>query len=105
MFSAVGLQSISNTRSPRSRRTGKSGSSRKSSILWSRFSSIQALHPDDPIERLFDLDSEAVCGAVKLDRQSLKKPPKSVDEYLADLERQGLRRTVVMLRPFYLEKL
>jgi hypothetical protein len=66
---------------------------------------IEALHPDDLVDRLLELDSEAVCGAVKLDRQSLKKPPKSVDEYLADLERQGLLRTVAMLRRFYLEKI
>ncbi len=103
MFSAVGLQSISNTRSPRSRRTGNSGSSQQRNVLWSRFSSIHVLHPDNLVDRL--LDSEAVCAAVKLDRQSLKKPPKSVDEYLSDLERQGLLRTVVMLRRSYLEKL
>jgi len=55
---------------------------------------IEAMHPDEFIDRLLDLDSEAVRAAVKLDRESLKKPPKSVDEYLADLERQGLRQTV-----------
>ncbi len=66
---------------------------------------IEALHPDNLADRLLDLDSGAVRAAVKLDRQSLKKPPKSVDEYLAELERQGLGRTVVMLRRFYLEKL
>jgi predicted nucleic acid-binding protein len=66
---------------------------------------IEALHPDELIDRLLDLDSEAVCAAVKLDRQSLKKPPKSVDEYLADLERQGLFQTVAMLRQFYSEKI
>ncbi len=105
MFSAVGLQSISNTRSPRSRRTGKSGPSRQSSMLWSRFSSIQVLHPDDLVDRLLDLDSGAVRAAVKLVRQSLKKPPKSLDGYLADSKRQGLLRTVAMLKRFYLEKL
>jgi predicted nucleic acid-binding protein len=66
---------------------------------------IEALHPDDLVDRLLDLDSEAVCAAVKLDRLSLKKPPKSVDEYLEDLQRQGLLRTVGMLRRFYLEKI
>jgi hypothetical protein len=66
---------------------------------------IEALHPDEFIDRLLDLDGEAVCATMKLDRQSLKKPPKSVDEYLEDLERQGLLRTVAMLRRFYLEKI
>jgi predicted nucleic acid-binding protein len=66
---------------------------------------IEALHPDELIDRLLDLDSEVVCAAIKLDRQSLKKPPKSVDEYLGDLERQGLLRTVAMLRRLYLEKI
>ncbi len=63
---------------------------------------IEALNPDELIDRLLDLDSEAVCAAVKLDRQSLKKPPKSVDEYLADLERQGLLQTDPILRRFFL---
>jgi predicted nucleic acid-binding protein len=61
---------------------------------------IEALHPDDLIDRLFEFDSAAVCAAVRLDRSSLKKPPKSVDEYLADLERQGLVQTVAVLREF-----
>lgn len=66
---------------------------------------IEVLHPDELIDRLLDLDSEAVCAAVKLDRESLRKPPKSVDEYLADLERQGLLKTTAILRRFRLEKI
>lgn len=61
---------------------------------------IEALHPDDLLERLIDLDVEAVRAAARLDRLSLKNPPKSVDEYLADLERAGIPRTVAALRPF-----
>ena len=38
--------------------------------------------------------------AARQDRVSLKNPPKSVDEYLADLERAGIPRTVAALRPF-----
>jgi PIN domain len=66
---------------------------------------IEALHPDRFIDRLLDLDSEAVRAAVKLDRQSLTKPAKTVDEYLTDLQRQGLPQTVEVLRRFYLDKI
>ena len=61
---------------------------------------LEALHPDDLLERLIDLDVEAVCAAARQDRVSLKNPPKSVEEYLADLERAGIPRTVAALRPF-----
>jgi hypothetical protein len=61
---------------------------------------IEAIHPDELIDRLLDLDSEAVYSAVKRDRESLKKPPKSVDEYLSDLARLGLPQTVAVLRAF-----
>jgi predicted nucleic acid-binding protein len=61
---------------------------------------LEALHPDDLLERLIDLDVEAVCAAARQDRVSLKNPPKSVDEYLTDLERAGIPRTVAALRPF-----
>ena len=61
---------------------------------------IEALHPDDLLERLIDLDLEAVCAAAKRDRESLRNPPKSVDEYLVDLERAGIPRTVAALRPY-----
>jgi len=60
---------------------------------------IEVLHPDELISRLFDLDFEVVCAAAKLDRGNLRKPPKSADEYLAVLERQGLPKTVASLRP------
>jgi hypothetical protein len=61
---------------------------------------LEALHPDDLLERLIDLDAEAICAAARQDRGSLKNPPKSVEEYLADLERAGIPRTVAALRPF-----
>jgi predicted nucleic acid-binding protein len=59
---------------------------------------IEVLHPDELIDRLLDIDAEAVCRAVRNDRESLKKPPKSVVEYLADLERQGLPRAAASFR-------
>ncbi|MGA2232444.1 MAG: hypothetical protein ABSH22_16235 [Tepidisphaeraceae bacterium] len=39
-----------------------------------------------------------VCLAAKRQRQSLKNPPKTVDEYLTALERQSLPKTVAALR-------
>jgi len=66
---------------------------------------IEALHPDELIDRLLDFDCEVIRAEVKLDRQSLKNPPKSVEEYLSDLERHGLRQTVASFRRFYSEKI
>jgi len=42
--------------------------------------------------------SEIVIAAVKQDRESLKKPPKSVDEYLRDLEQSRLSQAAATLR-------
>jgi hypothetical protein len=41
-----------------------------------------------------------VCGAAKKQRESLKNPPKTVEQYLESLERQGLAQTVAALREF-----
>jgi PIN domain-containing protein len=51
---------------------------------------IEAQHPDDSIIHLLDLAPGTVCGAVKRQRGSLRNPPKSADELLATVERQGL---------------
>jgi predicted nucleic acid-binding protein len=61
---------------------------------------IEAQHPDEFVVRLFDLDEGAVCAAARAQRESLRKPPKTVEEYLAALERQGLAQTVTRLRGF-----
>jgi predicted nucleic acid-binding protein len=61
---------------------------------------IDAQHPDEFIKHLLNLATPAVCGAAKTQRQRLKNPPKTVDEYLAGLERQGLVQTVKELRSF-----
>ena len=63
---------------------------------------IEALHPDDFITDLFDLNQALVLSAVNKQRQSMKKPPKSVDEYLEALLRQGLPQTVKELNKFRL---
>ncbi len=59
---------------------------------------IEAIHPDDFLLCQIDLSISIVCGAAKRHRSQLKNPPKSVDEYLASLERQGLPQVVAQLR-------
>jgi predicted nucleic acid-binding protein len=61
---------------------------------------IEAQHPDEFVMRLLDSAADIVCSAARQQRESLKRPPKTVDEYLESLERQGLPRTVASLRPF-----
>lgn len=61
---------------------------------------IETQHPDLFITQLMDLELADVCAAMKRHRQSLKYPPKSVDEYLALLERQGLSATANRLRAY-----
>jgi hypothetical protein len=61
---------------------------------------IEAQHPDTFITRWIKLVPTSVCFAVKRHRQSLKKPPKTVEEYLRTLENQGLQQTVSLLREF-----
>ena len=59
---------------------------------------MTAQHPDDFISDLLDLHAAKVCEAASKHRRSLKHPPKSVDEHLDTLPKQGLTRTVDKLR-------
>ena len=61
---------------------------------------IEAQHPDDFLAHQLDLAPDIVCAAAKRQRQSLRKPPMSVQRYLASLKRQGLAQTVLRLREF-----
>lgn len=61
---------------------------------------IEAQHPDEFVSHLLDLDAGAVCLAVKRQRESLKKPPKTAEELLAAFEQCGLPQTVARLREF-----
>jgi hypothetical protein len=61
---------------------------------------IEAQHPDDFLTRQLERAPNVVCAAAKRQRQSLKRPPLSVEEYLASLERQGLAQTVSSLREY-----
>jgi predicted nucleic acid-binding protein len=61
---------------------------------------IEAQHPDTFVARLLDIAPEAVCTAVKQQRDSLRNPPHSAEQMLSTLERQGLTQTVAKLREF-----
>ena len=61
---------------------------------------IQAIHPDDFILDLFDLNTSKVIQAVRTQRSRLKHPPKSATELIEILGRQGLSNTVHKLKAF-----
>jgi len=61
---------------------------------------IASLSPDDFVSRLFQEFPYFVLRAARKHRLSLKHPPKTVDEYLATLEKQGLSQTVAFLRKY-----
>lgn len=62
--------------------------------------SIQAVHPDDFICDLLNLSPEAVYNSVRSIRLRLSSPPRTVEEYLETLERNGLTVLVSQLRNF-----
>jgi len=51
---------------------------------------LQAIHPDDFIADLFDLNAAVVLEAARRHRESLKNPPFDTNEYLDCLLRQRL---------------
>ena len=59
---------------------------------------IEAVSPDEFIWRLIQQIPRTVLQAVKKHRLSLLNPPKTVDEYLATLEKQKLAEIVAFLR-------
>jgi hypothetical protein len=61
---------------------------------------IEAQHPDEFVTHLFDLAPEDVCAAAREQRLSLKKPPKTIAEYLDTLERQQLPETRMCLQRY-----
>jgi predicted nucleic acid-binding protein len=61
---------------------------------------IEAQHPDEFVLHLLDLAPGDVVAAAQAHRESLKNPPKTVEEYLKTLEVQGLTQTVSVLREY-----
>lgn len=59
---------------------------------------IEAQHPDEFITHLIDLNQAKVCAAAEEQRRSLRRPPKTVEEYLETLLKQGLPQTATLLR-------
>lgn len=61
---------------------------------------IEAQHPDEFIDNLFDLDQAAVVGAAQRQRAQLVKPKLDVERYLEVLLKQGLVQTTRALAPY-----
>lgn len=61
---------------------------------------VEAIHPDRFIECQLDLREAAVIQAAKVQRQSLKNPPRTANEFLDTLAAQGLPVTADRLREF-----
>jgi len=59
---------------------------------------IKAVSPEEFVLQLIQDDSLHVLQTVRKHRLSLKRPPKTVDEYLATLEKQRLPKIVAFLR-------
>lgn len=49
---------------------------------------------------LLDLSTGVVIDAARRHRESLKKPAKTIEEYLLTLETQGLTQTASVLREY-----
>ncbi|MFK3796290.1 PIN domain-containing protein [Pseudomonas sp. NPDC088444] len=58
---------------------------------------VEAIHPDEFLVDLWDLDQAALLKAAAEQRRSLKKPPLCVNAYLDMVRRQGLAQTVKLL--------
>ncbi len=64
---------------------------------------VQALHPDAFLGMLLSRNRPRFLSGLKQHRASLKNPAKSVDEYLSDMNSQGLSKTAKRVLPFYRE--
>ncbi|MCC8466737.1 PIN domain-containing protein [Photorhabdus bodei] len=61
---------------------------------------IEAIHPDEFISDLFDLNHAKALAAVQTQRTVLKNPPMTSDEFLAMLLKLGLPMTVKALEGY-----
>ncbi len=59
---------------------------------------IEAQHPDDFVLALLQAFPGFVLEAARTHRASLKNPPKTQEEYLTELNAQGLAKSVSLLR-------
>lgn len=63
---------------------------------------LSAIHPDEFLCDMFELNSSACVKAAQQQRGSLKKPPMSQDDFLACLQKQKLPSFVSKLKNFRL---
>ncbi|MCL1080311.1 PIN domain-containing protein [Parashewanella spongiae] len=61
---------------------------------------IYAVHPDEFLSDMFELDASKVIEAARKHRASLRKPALTANEYLDCLQRQKLPNFVSKLRSF-----
>ncbi len=61
---------------------------------------IEAQHPDEFLTHLIDLAPSQVCAAVATIRKRLRKPPRTVAEYIDTIEQQQLPQMASALREF-----
>lgn len=64
---------------------------------------IGACHPDPFLVDQLNLDAERLCMAMRQHRASLKKRPKTVEQYLATLDEQGLSKFSEAVRHYAAE--
>lgn len=64
---------------------------------------VRAEHPDEFVRTLIELDPARVAAAAERQRLTLRRPPKTRDEYLETLLNQGLPRTVEALKKLLTE--
>lgn len=64
---------------------------------------IYAIHPDEFILELLDINETSVIRAINQQKMTLKNPPLSLEEYLQCLENQKLIQTVKVLKEILLE--
>jgi predicted nucleic acid-binding protein len=62
--------------------------------------SLEAIHPDDFVHYQIDLAPGKACFAIKSQREALKNPPKTKEEFLTILRKQQLPKTVSALESY-----
>ncbi|HBT78384.1 MAG TPA: PIN domain-containing protein [Planctomycetaceae bacterium] len=58
---------------------------------------VEAISPDDFVLRVIEHDPEGFIATVAKHRPLLQRPPKTAEEYIDTLRRQGLTKTVAFL--------
>lgn len=61
---------------------------------------IELIHPDEFILYQIELNPALCCTVIRKQRQTLRNPPKTVDEFLAILQKQSLPQTILTLEEY-----